>query len=94
MAEQDAEKEKPSKRSHLALKPLPARKAKLALVETIRDVASADEGFARVVLPVLEEFMASRGVSEAAAALVAVTRIRHAHPALSPAGGSAEEVSR
>jgi len=76
----------------MALKPLPARKAKLALVETIRDLATGDEPFARVVLPVLEEFMASRGASEQAAALVAVTRIRHAHPAL--AGAASEEVGR
>jgi hypothetical protein len=83
------------RRSHLALKPLPARKAKLALVETIRDLATADEAFARVVLPVLEEFMQSRGASEQAAALVAVTRIRHAHAGLSPAAAAApEEVAR
>ena len=34
------------------------------------------------VLPLLEEFMSSRGLSEQAACLVAVTRIRHAHPDL------------
>jgi hypothetical protein len=78
-------------KARLMLKPLPARKAKLALVETIRDLAADDEGFARVVLPVLEEFMASHGASEQAAALVAVTRIRHAHPALA---GAAGEVGR
>jgi hypothetical protein len=62
------------------LKPLPARKAKLALVETMRDLALEDVGFARGVLPLLEEFMVSRGQSERAACLVSVTRIRHAHP--------------
>jgi hypothetical protein len=67
------------------LKPLPARQAKLALVETVRDVAVADADFAAVVLPVLDEFLLSRGASEHAAALVAVTRSRHAHPSLTAA---------
>ncbi len=64
------------------LKPFPARKAKLALVETMRDLALEDADFARVVLPILEEFMISRGMSERAACLVAVTRIRHTHAVL------------
>ena len=64
------------------MKPLPARKAKLALIETIRDLALEDVAFARGVLPLVEEFMVSRGPSERAACLVAVTRIRHAHPEL------------
>jgi hypothetical protein len=64
------------------LKPLPARKAKLALVEVLRDLAEEEAEFARVVLPPLEEFMNSRGQSERAACLVAVTRIRHSHPEL------------
>ena len=79
---------------HPTLKPLPARKSKLALVETVRDIAVGDEAFARVVLPVLQEFMGSRGSSEHAAALLAVTRIRHAHPGLATAGGTLEEVAR
>lgn len=61
------------------LRPLPARKSKLNLVETIRDLAVEDAGFAEVVLPVLTEFMDSRGKSEQAACIVAVTRIRAAH---------------
>ena len=64
------------------LKPLPARKAKLALIETMRDLALEDAAFARGVLPLVEEFMVSRGASERAACLVAVTRIRHTHPEL------------
>jgi hypothetical protein len=64
------------------IKPLAARKAKLALVETLRDLALEDADFARGVLPLLDEFMVSRGVSERAACLVAVTRIRHTHPVL------------
>src|SRR5205085_2523857 len=42
------------------LKPLPTRRAKLSLVEVMRDLAQDDSAFARVVLPVLEEFMMSR----------------------------------
>jgi hypothetical protein len=64
------------------LKPLPARRAKLELVETLRDVGLEDATFAGGVLPLLEEFMTSRGQSERAACLVAVTRLRHRHPAL------------
>jgi len=60
--------------------PLSARKAKLALIEVIRDLAFEDSQFAKIILPLLDEFMGSRGQSEQAACLVAVTRIRHAHP--------------
>ncbi len=68
------------------LKPLPARRAKLDLVEVMRDLALEDGGFAAGVLPLLEEFMISRGQSERAACLVAVTRIRHTHPTLRATG--------
>jgi hypothetical protein len=71
------------------LKPLPARKAKLELVVVMRDLALEDAEFAAGVLPLLEEFMTSRGPSERAACLVAATRIRHAHSALRPANGEA-----
>jgi hypothetical protein len=64
------------------IKPLAARRAKLALVETMRDLALEDADFARGVLPMLDEFMVSRGASERAACLVAVTRIRHTHAVL------------
>ena len=66
------------------LKPLAARKAKLALIDTLRDLGLQDAEFARGVLPLLEEFMASRGRSERDACLVAVTRIKHVHPGLKP----------
>ncbi|WP_435005063.1 BRCT domain-containing protein [Tundrisphaera lichenicola] len=71
------------------LKQMPARQAKLALIETWRDLAIEDVGFARGVLPLMEEFMSSRGRSERDACLVAVTRLRHAHPELRlvPKGG-------
>ncbi|MCB9525725.1 MAG: BRCT domain-containing protein, partial [Myxococcales bacterium] len=64
------------------LKPLPARKAKLALIEVVRDLAVEDAGFAAHVRPVLHTFLGSRGASERAACLVALTRIDRAHPAL------------
>lgn len=64
------------------LKPMPARKAKLALIEVMRDLAIEDVAFARGALPLMEEFLPSRGPSERSACLVAVTRIRHAWPEL------------
>lgn len=62
--------------------PLPARQAKLALIEVMRDLAVEDVAFARGATPLLEEFLPSRGPSERAACLVAVTRIRHVWPEL------------
>jgi hypothetical protein len=69
-----AEGEKPAKKQ----RPMPARVAKIALVETLRDLAQEDAGLARVVVPLLQEFMTSRGPSERAACLVALTRIEKA----------------
>ncbi len=57
----------------------------------MRDLALEDVNFARVILPVFEEFMTTRGQSEFAATLVAVTRIKHAHKLNGQAGGSASE---
>jgi hypothetical protein len=68
--------------SAMRLKPFPARKAKLELIEVMRDLALEDAEFAAGVLPLLEEFMMSRGLSERSACLVAVTRVRNNHPAL------------
>jgi hypothetical protein len=67
------------------LKPLPHRRAKLSLVEVVRDLAIEDGAFARGALPLLNEFMESRGQSERAACLVAVTRIKAAHAGLKSA---------
>lgn len=64
------------------VRPLPARKAKLALVEAMRDLAEADAVFAALAGPVLVEFMGSRGASERAACLVALARVGAAHPEL------------
>jgi hypothetical protein len=58
------------------LKPLPARKAKLSLVEMLRDLALQDAQLAAGVMPLFAEFMKSRGKSEHDACLVAVTRLR------------------
>jgi hypothetical protein len=60
-------------------RPLSARKAKLGLIEVMRDLAVDDAAFASVVRPLFEEFMASRGASERAACLVALIRIQKAH---------------
>ena len=64
------------------LKPLASGKAKLYLIETLRDLAVVDIEFAKLILPLLEEFMDSRGKQEMAACLVAVTRIKNIFPEL------------
>lgn len=72
------------------LPPLPARKVKLALIEVCRDLALEDRSFAERLTPLFQEFLGSRGKSESAACLVALTRIAHAHPGLGglPAGAA------
>lgn len=64
------------------VRPVAARKAKLSLIEVIRDLALEDDAFAQLVSPLLLEFMGSRGQSERAACLVALTRINQSHPQL------------
>jgi hypothetical protein len=64
----------------VSTKPLPARRAKLDLVDTMRDLGLEVKEFGGGILPLLDEFMLSRGPSERAACLVAVTRIRHKYP--------------
>ncbi|MFO0758413.1 MAG: HEAT repeat domain-containing protein [Byssovorax sp.] len=63
-------------------RPLPARKAKLGLIEVIRDLAVEDAAFAAIVRPLFAELSGSIGPSERAACLVALTRIDRAHPSL------------
>lgn len=70
----------PPRKGERLLKPLAARKAKLGLIEVLRDLAVEDDEIAGALSPVLTEFMHSRGKSEHAACLVALTRIRAAHP--------------
>ena len=67
------------------LKPIPARQAKLNLIETLRDLAVSDSDFAAVVLPLLREFRMSRGKSESAACLVAIIRLEEKYPNLATA---------
>ncbi|MCX7664933.1 MAG: BRCT domain-containing protein [Gemmataceae bacterium] len=62
------------------LKTLPARKAKLSLVEIMRDLALQDPQFAEAVYPLLLEFMGSFGRAERDACLVAVTRLKLKYP--------------
>ena len=61
---------------------IPTSKAKLALIETIRDIALEDSQFAEYIFPLFEEFKQSIGLSEQAACLVASTRIKHTYPSL------------
>ena len=63
----------------LKLKPIPTRKGKMLLIETIRDLAIEEVTFAEIVLPILIEFMNSQGKSEHDSCLVAVARIEAAH---------------
>ena len=70
----------PGAKKKRKLRPVPARKAKLGLIEVMRDLAVEDTAFAGVVTPLFEEFMTSRGQAEHGACLVALTRIRNAHP--------------
>ncbi|MEO9068316.1 MAG: hypothetical protein ABI281_09345, partial [Caldimonas sp.] len=63
-------------------RPLPARKAKLSLIEAMRDLALEDHSFAGLAASLLREFMGSRGASERAACMVALVRIGLAHPDL------------
>lgn len=70
------------KKKKRVLPPLPARKAKLALIEVVRDLALEDAAFAEKSAPLLREFLGSRGQSEQAACLVALTRMQRAWPDL------------
>jgi hypothetical protein len=63
-------------------RPIPARDAKLSLVEVMRDLAVEERDFAELIMPLLREFMESRGRSEHEACLVAVTRIGHTYESL------------
>lgn len=66
-------------------RPLPARRAKLALIEVVRDLALEDVAFAERAAPLFEEFSRSRGRSEQLACLVALTRLRARWPELKAA---------
>jgi len=55
--------------------PLSAVKAKVALIETLRDLALEELGFAEQILPLLNTFSLSTGATEKGACLVAITQI-------------------
>lgn len=74
------------RRAGATLRPLSAHAAKKALIEVIRDLAIEDRDFAAHVAPLLAVFTGSRGQTERAACLVALARIRAAHPELAGAG--------
>lgn len=67
----------------LSPKPIPASQAKLALIETFRDVGLADEDFAALIMPLFYTFTHSAGKMERHACLGAVTRLLHRYPKLS-----------
>jgi hypothetical protein len=80
--EGEAEGEEEATQRRKRARPIPARKAKLHLIEVVRDMAVEDEELAAQVWPLIREFMESRGRSERDACLVALTRIGAAHPDL------------
>ena len=51
-------------------------------METYRNMALHDKKFAAMAVPVLSEFMASKGLLEERACLVALARISQKHPEL------------
>ncbi len=61
-------------------RPVSARKAKRSLIQVMRDLGVEDRDFAELIAPLLAEFMGSRGKSERAACLVALTQLRAAWP--------------
>ena len=76
-------------------RPVPARRVKLYLLETMRDLALEDEAFAEVVVPLLSEFVRTLGKSERGACLVALARIDDQWPSRQALRGLAQaEVRR
>jgi hypothetical protein len=76
---------------------LPASVAKRRLLGVVRDLAIEDAAFARIVLPVLEEFMHSRAKGEWQGCVAALAHVRAAHPSLEsplPASEVLPEVTR
>jgi hypothetical protein len=61
---------------------LSASIGKRRVVEVVRDLAVQDEEFAKVVVPVLEEFVVSESKGEWQACVAALAFVRQAHPAL------------
>lgn len=63
-------------------KPIASSRAKVALIETFRDVALTDADFAEYMLPTLQVFTESAGKMERHACLVAVVQILAKYPQL------------
>jgi len=70
----------PARGDERAVRPLPARTAKLSLIEVMRDLALEDADFAEILVPLLRGFMPTRGKSELGACLVALTRLDATYP--------------
>lgn len=70
---------------------LPASVAKRRLLEVVRDLALEEESFARMALPVLEEFMHSQAKGEWQACVAALAHIRHRHRSIETALPPAKE---
>ena len=68
--------------STATLRTISASQAKLALIETFRDVGLSDKSFATLIMPTLFTFTHSAGKMERQACLVAVTRLLHRYPEL------------
>ena len=69
--------------SAATLRTISASQAKLALIETFRDVGLSDKSFATLIMPTLFTFTHSAGKMERHECLVAVTRLLHRYPELS-----------
>lgn len=65
----------------------PTWRNKVALVETLRDIAAGDAEFAAQVSPLFVELLGSYGKTEHEACIVALTRLAKAHPELGVWGG-------
>ncbi|GAA0314663.1 BRCT domain-containing protein [Psychrobacter aestuarii] len=72
----------PSTPSELSQSLLSASQAKLALIETFRDIALTDMSFAALIIADLYTFTHSAGKMERHASLTAVTRLLHRYPTL------------
>ena len=73
----------PKVNADMPLRAISTSQAKLALIETFRDVGLANQDFAALIMPTLYTFTHSAGKMERQACLVAVTRLLHRYPELS-----------
>lgn len=77
-----------TKSKHKSFKTLPSSKSKVALVEIYRKIALDDKDFAILIIPILKEFMNSKGIIEERTCLVALARISQKYPDLINLKGS------